>query len=91
MDTCTCLYGEPKHTATLRLIILKATLEDQINVSMMEIVVAMPPCHVLDLQMVPSGLAKNVGGKVGLQQLSVVTAGTSKPQSFQHALACSSP
>lgn len=66
-DTCTCLYGEPKHTAALRLIIFKATLEDQINVSVMEIAVVALPWHVLGLQMVPSGFASNgTGDKVGL-------------------------
>lgn len=52
---------------------MKATLEDQRNVSMMEIVVATLPWHVRGLQMVPSGHAKNgAGDKVGLQQLSAV-------------------
>ena len=58
-DTRTCLYGAPKHTATLRLIILKATLEDQRNVSMMERVRATLLWHALGLQMVPSGHARN--------------------------------
>lgn len=70
----------------LRLIILKATLEDQRNVSVMEIVAATLPWHVLGLQMVPSGHAKNgAGDKVGLQQLSAVAARTAKPQSLQCA------
>lgn len=46
----------------------------------MEIVVAAPPWRVLGLQMVPSGHAKNgAGDKVGLRQLSVVIACTTKP------------
>jgi hypothetical protein len=60
---------------------LKATLEDQINVSVMEIVVTVLPWHVLGLQMVPGGHAKNgAGDKVGLQQLSALATCTSKPQ-----------
>lgn len=66
----------------LRLIILKATLEDQRNVSMMEIVVATLPWHIVGLQMVPSGHAKNgAGDKVGLQQLSAGSACTAEPKS----------
>lgn len=50
----------------------------------MEIVAATLPWHILGLQMVPSGHAKNgAGNKVGLQQLSAVTARTAKPQSLQ--------
>lgn len=53
----------------------------------MEIVAATLPWHVLGLQMVPSGHAKNgAADKVGLQQLSAVTARTAKPQSRPCAL-----
>lgn len=53
----------------------------------MEIVAATLPWHVLGLQMVPSGHAKNgAGDKVGLQQLSAVAARLTKPQSRQCAL-----
>lgn len=46
------------------------------------------PWHVLGLQMVPTGHAKNgAGDEVGLQQLSVVTACTAEPQSPRWALA----
>lgn len=49
---------------------------------MMEIVVATLPWHVVGLQMVPSGHAKNgAGDKVGLQQLSVGSACTAEPES----------
>lgn len=48
----------------------------------MEIVVATLPWHVVGLQMVPSGYAKNgAGDKVGLQQLSVGSACTAEPES----------
>ncbi|KAI4550542.1 hypothetical protein MJT46_018707, partial [Ovis ammon polii x Ovis aries] len=80
-DTCTCLYGEPKHTATLRLIILKATLEDQRNVSVMERVRATLLWHALGLQMVPSGHAKNDtrDGRVDTALTSVVLLSRKKP------------
>lgn len=49
---------------------------------MMEIVVATLPWHVVGLQMVPSGYAKNgAGDKVRLQQLSVGSACTAEPES----------
>lgn len=49
---------------------------------MMEIVVATLPWHIVGLQMVPSGYAKNgAGDKVGLQQLSVGSACTAEPES----------
>lgn len=50
---------------------------------MMEIMVATMPGHVFGLQMVPSKHAKNgTGDKVGLQQLSVVTACIAKPKNL---------
>lgn len=76
VDTCTCLYGEPNCTAGLRLMILKATLEDQINVSDGESGghAALASSWSADGQW---QAMNGAGHKVGFQQLSTVATCTS--------------